>query len=95
MNKYELAVVLSAAITDEERAAALEKVQGFITRAGGTITNVDDWGKKKLAYEIRKINEAYYSFIRFEAETSAPAQVEENVRLMEQVLRFLCISQEE
>ena len=95
MNKYELAVVLSAAITDEERAAALEKVQGFITRAGGTITNVDDWGKKKLAYEIRKMNEAYYSFIRFEAETSAPAQVEENVRLMEQVLRFLCISQEE
>ncbi len=95
MNKYELAVVLSAAITDEERAAALEKVQGFITRAGGTITNVDDWGKKKLAYEIQKMSEAYYSFIRFEAETSAPAQVEENVRLMEQVIRFLCISQDE
>ena len=95
MNKYELAVVLSAAITDEERAAALEKVQGFITRAGGTITNVDDWGKKKLAYEIRKMNEAYYSFIRFEAETSAPAQVEENVRLMEQVIRFLCVNREE
>ena len=95
MNKYELAVVLSAAITDEERAAALEKVQGFITRAGGTITNVDDWGKKKLAYEIRKMTEAYYVFIRFEAETSAPAQVEENVRLMEQVIRFLCISQDE
>ncbi len=95
MNKYELAVVLSAAITDEERAAAMEKVQGFITRAGGTITNVDDWGKKKLAYEIQKMSEGYYSFIRFEAETSAPAQVEENVRLMEQVLRFLCISQDE
>ena len=95
MNKYELAVVLSAAITDEERAAALEKVQGFITRAGGTITNVDDWGKKKLAYEIQKMSEAYYSFIRFEAETSAPAQVEENVRLMEQVIRFLCVSQDE
>ena len=95
MSKYELAVVLSAAITDEERAAALEKVQGFITRAGGTITNVDDWGKKKLAYEIQKMSEAYYSFIRFEAETSAPAQVEENVRLMEQVIRFLCVSQDE
>ena len=95
MNKYELAVVLSSAITDEERAAALEKVQGFITRAGGSITAVDDWGKKKLAYEIQKMSEGYYTFIRFEAEASAPAQVEENVRLTEQVIRFLCVSLEE
>ena len=42
MNKYELAVVLSAKLEDEERAAALEKVQGYITRFGGTVTNVDD-----------------------------------------------------
>ena len=49
MNKYELAVVLSAKLEDEERAAALEKVQGYITRFGGTVTGVDDWGKKRLA----------------------------------------------
>jgi len=95
MNKYELAVVLSSLISDEERAAALEKVQGIITRAGGTIENVDDWGKKKLAYEIQKMSEGFYTFIRFDAEPSAPAQVEENIRLMEQVIRFLCISREE
>ena len=95
MNKYELAVVLSSAISDEERAAALEKVQDFISRDGGTVLDVDDWGKKKLAYEIQKMSEGYYSFIRFEAEPSVPAQVEENIRLMEQVLRFLCISREE
>ena len=46
MNKYELAVVLSAKLEDEERAAALEKVQGYITRFGGTVTNVDDWGNR-------------------------------------------------
>ena len=95
MNKYELAVVLSSAITDEERTAALERVQEFITRDGGTITSVDDWGKRKLAYEIQKMTEAYYTFIRFESEPSVPARVEENVRLMEQVIRFLCISMEE
>ncbi len=95
MSKYELAVVLSAAITDEERTAALDRVKEYITRAGGTITNVDEWGKKKLAYPIRKMTEAFYTFIRFEAEASAPAQVEENVRLMEQVVRFLCVSKEE
>ena len=95
MNKYELAVVLSSAISDEERAAALEKVQDFISRDGGTVLDVDDWGKKKLAYEIQKMSEAFYTFISFDAEPSVPAQVEENIRLMEQVLRFLCISREE
>ena len=95
MNKYELAVVLSSAISDEERTSALERVKEYTTRAGGTITNVDEWGKKKLAYEIQKMSEAYYVFIQFEAETSVPSQVEENVRLMEQVIRFLCVNREE
>ena len=95
MNKYELAVVLSAAIDDEARLAALERVKEYITRAGGTITNVDEWGKKKLAYEIQKMSEAYYVFIQFEAEASVPSQVEASVRLMEQVIRFLCVNREE
>ena len=55
MNKYELAVVLSAKLEDEERAAAIEKVNGYITRFGGTVTNVDEWGKKRLAYEIQNM----------------------------------------
>ena len=94
MNKYELAVVLSSAISDEERTSALERVKEYITRAGGTITNVDEWGKKKLAYEIQKMSEAYYVFIQFEAEASVPSQVEASVRLMEQVIRFLIVKQE-
>ena len=53
MNKYELAVVLSAKLEDDERAAALEKVKGYITRFGGNIVDVDEWGKKRLAYEIQ------------------------------------------
>ena len=66
MNKYELAVVLSAKLEEEERAAAIEKVQGYITRYNGVVTNVDDWGKKRLAYEIQKSKEAYYYFIQFD-----------------------------
>ena len=54
MMKYELALVLSAKIEDEERAAMVEKVQAMITTAGAAITNVDEWGKKQLAYEIQK-----------------------------------------
>ncbi len=95
MSKYELAVVLSAAIDDEARSAALDRVKDYVEKAGGNITNVDDWGKKKLAYEIQKMSEAYYYFIQFEAETEAPAEIESNVRLMESVIRFLCIKKDE
>lgn len=95
MNKYELAVVLSAAIDDEARSATLDRVKDYVEKAGGNITNVDDWGKKKLAYEIQKMSEAYYYFIQFEAETDAPGEIESNVRLMESVIRFLCIKKDE
>ena len=95
MNKYELAVVLSAKLEDEERAAALEKVQGYITRFGGTVTGVDDWGKKRLAYEVQKMKEAFYYFIRFEAESTVPAEIESRVRIMDNVIRYLCVRQDE
>ena len=95
MSKYELAVVLSAAIDDEARSAALDRVKDYVEKAGGSNTNVDDWGKKKLAYEIQKMSEAYYYFIQFEAETDAPGEIESNVRLMESVIRFLCIKKDE
>ena len=95
MNKYELAVVLSAKLEEEERAAAIEKVQGYITRYNGNITEVDEWGKKKLAYEVQKMSEAYYYFIQFDAEPTVPAEVEQDVRIMDNVLRFLVVRKDE
>ena len=57
MSKYELAVVLNAKIEDEERAKVLEKVKGYVTRFGGTISDVEESGKKKLAYDIQKMSD--------------------------------------
>lgn len=94
MNKYELAVVVSAKLEDEERAAVIEKVKGYITRFNGTVTNVDEWGKKRLAYEIQKMREAYYYFIQFESDSECPNEVERHIRIMEPVIRYLCIKQE-
>ena len=94
MNKYELAVVVNAKIEDDARAAVIEKVQNYITRFGGTVTNVDEWGKRKLAYEIQKMREGYYYFIHFEAEATAPAELEARLRIMDNVIRFLCVRQE-
>ena len=90
MNKYELTVVLNVKLEDEERAAAIEKVKGY-----GTVTNVDEWGKRKLAYEIQKMHEAFYYFIQFESDSVCPNEVEAHVRIMEPVIRYLCVKVEE
>ena len=95
MNKYELALVLSAKLEEEERAAALEKAKSYITRFGGTITNVDEWGKKRLAYEVQKMKEGFYYFIQFDAESTAPIEIENRVRIMDNVIRFLCVRADE
>ena len=95
MNKYELAVVVSAKIEDEERAAVLDKCKALVERFGGTITEVDDWGKKRLAYEVQKMKEAFYYFIQFDGEADVPAEIESRIRLNENVVRYLCVRQGE
>ena len=95
MNKYELALVVNAKIEDDVRTATVERAKEYITRAGGTVTEVEQWGKKKLAYDIQKMSDGFYYFIQFEAESSVPAEVEQNVRIMDNVLRFLCVRKDE
>ena len=95
MNMYELAVVVSANIEDEERTAVVDKCKALIERFGGTITEVDDWGKKRLAYEVQKMKEAFYYFIRFDAESTVPAEIESRVRIMDNVIRYLIVRQDE
>lgn len=94
MSKYELAVVVSAKLEDDARAEVIEKVKALVTRFGGNITDVDEWGKKRLAYEIQKMKEAYYYFIHFESETTTPGEIEERIRIIDGVIRYLCVKQE-
>ncbi len=91
MNKYELALVVSSKVDDEARTAAVEKAKAIIEKAGGTVTEVEEWGKKRLAYEIQKMKEGFYYFIQFDGDVDAPAKIEANVRIMESVLRYLCV----
>ena len=94
MNKYELALVVNAKIEDEERAAVVEKAKALIARFNGNVTEVEEWGKKRLAYEIQKMREGFYYFIQFEAEATCPAEVERRVRIMDNVLRYLVVKKE-
>lgn len=94
MNKYELALVLSPALDEEGRAEEVAKVNATLERFGAKIEKVDDWGKRKLAYEIKKVNEGFYSFTTFDAPAEAPAEIESRMRIMENVLRYLIIRKE-
>ena len=94
MNKYELALVVNAKIDDEARTATVEKVKEYITRFGGTVSNVDEWGKKRLAYEVQKMREGFYYFIQFESASTCPGELEDRVRIMDNVVRYLCIRQD-
>ena len=91
MTKYELALVVNAKIEDEERAAVVEKAKNYITRYNGTVTEVEEWGKKRLAYEIQKMREGFYYFIQFDAPSTCPAEVERRVRILDNVIRYLCV----
>ena len=91
MNKYELALVVNAKAEDDVRTATVEKAKEYIARYGGTVTEVEDWGKKRLAYEIQHMREAFYYFIQFEADAACPAEVERHVRILDNVIRYLCV----
>ena len=91
MNKYELVLVVNAKIEDDARAAVVEKAKAYVTRFGGTVTEVEDWGKKKLAYEIQHMKEGFYYFTQFEADAACPAELEKRVRIMDNVLRYLVV----
>ena len=96
MNKYELALVVSAKLDSEAIAATVQKAKDYIERFGGTISEVEEWGKRKLAYEIQKQTEAFYSFIQFESDKSeTPVELENRLALREDLLRFLCVRADE
>jgi len=94
MNKYELALVVNAKIEDEAREAIVEKAKSYVVRYNGNVTEVEEWGKKRLAYEIQKMKEGFYYFIQFEAEADCPAEVEKHIRIMDNVLRYLIVKKE-
>ena len=91
MNKYELAVVISGKLEEDEKNAVLDKVKALVERFNGKITAVDEQGKKRFAYEVQKMKEGYYNFIKFESEADTPAEIEKRIRIMDNVVRYLIV----
>ena len=94
MNKYELAVAVNGKLEENEKTAVVDKVKALIERFEGQITSVDDWGKKRYAYEVAKTKEGWYLFIKFQAPPAAPAEIEQRIRILDGVQRYLIVSDE-
>jgi len=95
MNEYELALVINGNLTDEARDEALEKVKQIIETENGSIFKVDDWwGGRILQYDIGKTREFFYYFISFDAETGEPFMMEQEIRKIDEVIRFLIVKTE-
>jgi small subunit ribosomal protein S6 len=95
MRNYEIAFIADAELDPETLEELTGKVKAWIEAAGGKPGKVDPWGKQRLAYPIQKKNEGFYTFIEAEMPPQAPAAVERELRLNEQIMRFLVTAAEE
>lgn len=89
---YESAVLINAALDDEQIDQILSKIKDNITNNGGEVVDIDNWGRKRLAYTVKKSKIGYYVIFRFIAQPNIVAKLERLYTLDENILRFLIIS---
>jgi len=94
MKHYELLFVLKPTLTEEETTKNVETINGVITNNGGEIVKVDNIGMRDLAYEVQKQKRGYYTITYFKSPTSAIKEIERNLRINENVIRFITIKYE-
>ncbi|MBV4420019.1 30S ribosomal protein S6 [Clostridium tyrobutyricum] len=94
MRKYETIFILHPSLDEEACKANIEKFKGVIENGGGVVDNVDVWGKRKLAYEIKKVNEGYYTLINFSADPELPKELDRVFRITDGVVRHIIVNNE-
>lgn len=90
MNQYEMVLILKAGLEEEERNQVLDRLKDAINQ-NGTVGEIDEWGSRKLAYEINYNKDGHYYVLNYEADPSVVAEVERRARILDQVLRYLTV----
>jgi small subunit ribosomal protein S6 len=88
---YESAILINAALDDQQIEAILTRVKDFIVNNGGQIRELENWGRKRLAYPVEKSKIGYYAIYRFDAPSDIVAKLERTYTLDEQILRFITL----
>jgi small subunit ribosomal protein S6 len=89
MRKYEVVVIVNPELDEAALTGVVDRVKAWITDSGGTVTNVDLWGKRRMAYIIRKQREGQYVLVEAEMAPTFTGELERNLRFLEPVMRFL------
>jgi small subunit ribosomal protein S6 len=92
MRTYELVVIVHPDLDDEAVNQAIDKIKGWIDTGKGKITEVQEWGKRRLAYPIQKQYEGLYYFLKLELDPANNAELERNIRILEPVMRYMLIA---
>lgn len=95
MRDYEFTFIIHPSVEDEGIADVTEKVSQFITNGGGVVNSVDHWGRRRLAYPIQKQTEGYYVLMRVQLDPQAIKELERNLKLAEEVIRYLLVRVED
>lgn len=95
LETYELMVILRSMLSEEARAAAQEKLHKLVVKAGGEITSTDVWGKRHLAYKIGGQGEGYYIVYKCNLPVAQTKELEQGMKLNEEVIRYLLLKQSE
>lgn len=90
MNKYEAIFIITPTVDEEQVKANVEKFSNLISE-NGELEKVEEWGKKKLAYEVQDQKEGYYVLMHFSANPDFPAELERNFKITEDVLKYLVV----
>ncbi|MFN2129581.1 MAG: 30S ribosomal protein S6 [Anaerolineae bacterium] len=91
MNSYEVALIVRPEVEEDAQQALIEQLSQILTSEGGQVENVEAWGRRRLAYPIKKVNEGFYYFIQGQFESTVLPTVERTMRLSDSVLRHMVI----
>ncbi len=91
MNKYEAMYIIHPNVEDEARTALVERFSTLVVSGGGNVEKIEDWGKRKLAYEIQDMTEGHYVLMHFEANSELPRELERNFKINEPIIRYLIV----
>ena len=94
MRDYETVFVLHPSYEEKEVEAEIQALSGIIAASGGTLLEIDRWGRRRLAYEINKVHEGIYTLLRWHGGASVPREIERRFRLNERLLRHLTVISE-
>ena len=92
MRSYELVCIVQPELDETAFKGAVERVQGWVTESGGTVDKVDIWGRRRLAYPIRKQREGQYVLLNLSLEPKTASELERNIRFLEPVMRHMLIA---